>query len=107
MALDIHIGASKAKAEKLYPSLSLEEEIHEVLFNSDNKWINKLLWLKKMEDYYKDVFYSYEDLGELKKEIKEVVPKFKDKRVVDFLEQFLKVCNLAEEKANNIYCFSD
>ena len=107
MALDIHLGSNKAKAEQLYPSLSFEENLHEILFNFNNGWIKDFPLFAKMNDYYTDTYYLGVEIEELKNEIERIIPRVKDKKNIEFLNQFTGVCNLANKKNHNIYCFSD
>ena len=107
MSLDIHLASSKTKAEHLYPELSFDEEIHEFLFGDRNKWIEKYLLFAKMNDYYSDTFYIVEDIAELKHEVNEIVLKVKDQQSIKFLDKFIKLCDQALDKNENIYCFCD
>lgn len=107
MALDIHLGLNRAKAEQVYPSLSFGEDIHDIIFSSKNRWIDNYSLFAKMSDYYGDAYYPNEKIGDLKCELKEIISKIKDKKSNMFLKEFIILCDLAIDKNENIYCFCD
>lgn len=107
MSLDIHLASSQSEAEKLYPSLSFDEDIHDIIFSDNNKWIKNFPLFMKMNDYYSDVYYDNENIEDLKCEINEIFSMIQDKNISEFFMKFVKVCEMAIKKNANIYCFCD
>jgi hypothetical protein len=107
MALDIHLASSKAKAEQLHPSLSFDETIHNRIFRDQEKMKKNYPLLSRLSDYYNDAYYAIDEIEDVINEVKIVMSKEKNTSSIKFLQQFLKICDLAINEGKNIYCFCD
>jgi hypothetical protein len=112
MSKGIITAKSIRKASRLKDSISLEEDISNLILNSirfnEVGYLNLLMIVKEFYGPEGNFVIPLKNIPKLKNEIMKLLEEIKSRReVIDFLNSLLSLCNNAIKDNLNIYGFAD